>query len=384
MSNSVADLERDSYIALDVVSRELSGMILACTRDSSADALAIGEVARAPVAPDAGEMEDFAPSMSIPAAADETIGNVGVQITNQKVSTPFSWSGEEQYSMDKTGPGFLTVKQQQIYQRMRKAVNSIELDGFTQAYKRASRAYGTAGTTPFATAGDWSDLSQGVRILLENGTPQDDLQGVLSLAAGANIKGKQSQLQMSGDRNLLMQGVLDTRLGVALRESAQAVTHTKGTGTSYALNLVAGYPVGSTAFALDTGSGTVLAGDVLTNSQSGRDANNKYIVRTALSAGALTLNNPGNRVAWVDNDTVAVGNSYTANLVFARGAIALATRVPKIEKDLADEVVIVTDPATGLSFMIRHYPGYGMGVYKLFINWGWSVIKSEWMAIILG
>jgi hypothetical protein len=57
-------------------------------------------------------------------------------------------------------------------------------------------------------------------------------------------------------------------MGLAIHNSYPIAVHTKGGGTSYQLNLGAGYAVGSTSFALDTGSGTILAGDILTNSQA--------------------------------------------------------------------------------------------------------------------
>jgi hypothetical protein len=60
----------------------------------------------------------------------------------------------------------------------------------------------------------------------------------------------------------------------------------------------------------------------------------------------VVINAPGNRVAWVDNDTVAVGNSYTPNLAFHRNALHLITRAPAMPAggDGADDVTEITDP----------------------------------------
>ena len=132
--------------------------------------------------------------MSIPSAADQTFTNIAVTITKSR-AFPFSWSGEEQRGVE-SGPGYLTLQQNQIAEAIRAAVNEMETDIALAASQGASRAYGTAGTTPFGVAGDYSDAAQTRKILDDNGAPLSDRTLVVSTAAGANIRGKQAQAYM--------------------------------------------------------------------------------------------------------------------------------------------------------------------------------------------
>jgi hypothetical protein len=175
--------------------------------------------------------------------------------------------------------------------------------------------------------------------------------------------------------------------GFDLRESAQIVSHAKGTASGYLVDLTAGYAVGSTAIHVDTGTGTILAGDVLTNTKTARDAN-KYIVNTGFAGdgdGDIALGKPGVRVAWVNNDPVAVGNDYTGNFAFERNAIHLLTRVPKLPKEgaLGDHEVI-TDPFSGISFLVSVYPAYHEVIIEVSVAWGVKAVKSEAIATLLG
>jgi hypothetical protein len=54
---------------------------------------------------------------------------------------------------------------------MRSIVNQIEAFAWTLAYKASSRAYGTAGTTPFAS--NFNEVPQIRKILQDNGCPFD-------------------------------------------------------------------------------------------------------------------------------------------------------------------------------------------------------------------
>lgn len=378
MSNTLTNLVPDIFAALDVVSRELVGFIPAVSRDPSTDRVAVGENVRIHQAPANAAGFDVTPAMSLPSAADQTIGSKTFTITKSR-GRPFSWNGEEQKGIN-NGPGFLTVRQDQIAQAIRGLVNEIESDVALAAYQGASRAYGTPGTAPFAS--DLSDPANIKKILDDNGAPDSDRHLVINTTAGVKVRtlAQLTKANESADTTLLRQGKLLDIHNFALRESAQVKSHVKGTGASYQLN--GAHAVGATTIAVDTGTGTVVAGDVVTL----QNDTNKYVVKTALSGGSFVINEPGLLVAHVDNETVTVSNNYAANVGFVRNSILLGTRLPALpeEGDIALDRMTITDERTGLSFEFAMYGGYRMIVYQVLIAWGVSAIKPEHIALLQG
>lgn len=378
MPNTLTNLIPDLYAALDVVSREQVGFIPAVTLDAGIARAAVGQAVRSLIAP-AGTAYDITAGSTPPDNGDQSIGNASVTITKSR-AVPFRVTGEEQKGLN-TGPGYLSLRAQQMAQAMRTLCNEIEAD-IAALYKTTARAYGTAGTAPFATAGDYTDASFVRQILVDNGAPTSDLQLVINTTAGATFRGKQSQAQMAGSDAMQRQGVLLDVHGMSIRESAQVKNHTKGTGASYQSNNASGYASGATAIAVDTGSGTVLAGDILTfNGDS-----NKYVNATALSGGNLAIGAPGLRQVLADNVAMTVGNNYAANMAFARNAIVLATRAPALpdEGDSAVDRFQLTDPRSGLTFEVCVYLEYKRVRYEVGISWGAANVKPEHSAILLG
>lgn len=383
MANTLTGLTQTIYKALDTVSRELTGFIPAVFRNSSIEYAALDQTITYPVTP-AASAADNTPGVTPPDTGDQTIGNDSITISKSK-HVPIRWNGEQQKGAVNSG-WFDSVLQDQFAQAFRTLTNLIEVD-LASTYKQASRAYGTAATTPFGTAGDFSDASQVRRILDDNGAPQSDLRLVLGSAAMANMRGKQSQLfkvNEAGTDRLLREGLVGDVMGFSIFATGQAAAHTKGTGASYLINNGAGYAIGDVALTLDTGSGTIVAGDVVTIAADA--AAGKYIVGTALAANVVTLNKPGLRGTVADDAALTVGNSYTANLAFHKNAIHLATRLPArpSQGDLAEDVMVVQDPVTGLAFEIAYYPGFRQGVFHVSIAWGWKAVKSAHIAVLLG
>lgn len=381
-TNTITNLIPDLYTALDVVSRELVGLIPSVQGDMTFERAAVGQTVRSPVAP-ASTASDITPAVIPPDDGEQTIGNVSMTITKAR-RVPVRWNGEQSLGLNNNGPTRSRIMVDQFTQAMRTLCNEVETD-LAALYASASRAYGTAGTTPFGTAGDFSDAAQVAKILKDNGAPiPGDASLVIDTTAGAKMIGLQSRYDVAGEQALAMQqqGILLNKAGMNLRESAKIAAAVVGTGASYTTN-TAGYAVGATAITLITGTGTILAGDVVTFAGD----TNKYVVASALSGGVVTLAAPGLRVAIPTSATaLTVVGAATRNMAFTRNALALATRAPALpeEGDSATDRQIITDPRSGLSFEVAMYKQYRQVQYEIALAWGVKCVKPEHLALLLG
>ena len=383
MANVLTDLAADIYKAADVVGRELVGFIPASTINANgSERVAKGDVVRASFTRSASAV-DVSESMTIPEGTDQTVDNKTLSINNSR-AVQIPYTGEDIRHLN-NGIGYETVYGDQIAQAMRTLVNEIEADLWEEAYTSASRAVGTAGTTPFGS--NFDEISDLRQILADNGMPMNDGQVslVLNTAAGANLR-KNSTLQQvntSGGGDLLRQGVLLDLMGMAVRESAQVSLHTKGTATGLDAN--GGEPVGETSIALDGGSGgSLLAGDVVTFAG---DSNN-YVVNTGFTAatGTAVIGATGLREALASATEMTIGNNYTPNIAFHRRALELAVRAPAVPEggDSADDALTVQDPVSGLVFEVRVYKGYRKTMIEVASAWGVKAWKSDFIATLMG
>lgn len=380
MANTLTSLLPDLYEALDVVSRELTGMIPAVTLDANAARAAVGQSILVPITP-AADVENTTPGSIPPDTGDQTIDNTTIEITKSRTA-PFRWLGEEVKGVN-AGPGFSNLRAGQIAQAIRALVNEVEAD-LCGLYPYASRACGTAGTTPFGTPGI-ADAAAVLKILQDNGAPLSDLHLTIDTAAGLKLRSlaQLTQANTAGTATMREQGVLLNLFGFNLRESAKVALHTAGTGTSYVINHPStDLAVGASTIAMDGGSGTILAGDAVVFEGDAE----KYIVKTALSAGSLVINKPGLMAALADGKTVTRSASYRANMAFHRGAMVLVARAPALpqEGDAATDRMVITDPRTGLSFELAMYPQYRRIRYEISLAWGVACIKPEHCAVLLG
>ena len=377
--NTITGLMPDIFEALDIVSREQVGMIPSVTISASAARAAKDDNIRVPAEP-VGNVSDITPAMAIPDPTGQTTGYTDLVITKERAAE-FGFIGNHQMSLN-NGVGYANSRAGKIAQAIRAIVNEVEVD-LCALQSTFSRAYGTPGTTPFGTANDYTDASQVLRILKDNGGAIDP-QLVIDSAAGANFIGKQSAVNAAGTDSMLRQGVLLDLAGMPLRETGQAnQAVTKGTGTSYTSNGT-GLPVGTTTIPLITGSGTVLAGDHVTFAGD----TNKYVVTTGIAApGSIVIAAPGLRQAIAASAVaMTIGNTSTRNMCFARSALVLGARAPALpeEGDMAEDRQIITDPRSGLSLEFSMYKGYRKVRYEVGLAWGVKNVKPEHTAQLLG
>lgn len=384
MTNTLTALLPDVYVALDTVSRELTGMISAVTINASPRQAAKGQNITIDIEPAYAAGSDIVPAMTPPDPVGETSVASSMTISKSK-SYSFGFNGEEQLQLD-TATGYLNAKQQKIAQRIRTLVNEVEAD-LTALHLGTSRAYGTAGTTPFSTAGDFTDATFAKKILIDNGAPDFDNQLVLNTAAGATITGKQASVNIAGTDSIQRQGILLPLSGLDMRQSAQINNFTAGTAAS-ATTDATGYAVGTTAITLaSAGTGTILTGDAISFAGDAE----KYIVVTGdadvSGGGTVVIAEPGLRKAIPAAATaITVSANSARNLIFNRSAIVLAARAPArpVEGDLALDVAMVTDPRSGLTFEVSMYAGYRQMRYEIALAWGVKNFFPAWTGVLLG
>tara|TARA_R110000851_G_scaffold6616_2_gene26560 strand:+ start:2799 stop:3965 length:1167 start_codon:yes stop_codon:yes gene_type:complete len=385
--NTITGLVPDIYEALDVVSRELTGMIPAVTMAASSERAEVGQNIRVDVEP-VGNVANITPAMVVPDPTGQTSGSTDIVITKSRAAE-FGFNGENQKGLE-TGAGYQNVRAAKIAQAIRAVCNEVELD-LANLQSTFGQSYGTAGTTPFGTANDYTDASNVLKILKDNGAPLSDNQLVLNTAAGANFIGKQSAVNSAGTDSMLRQGVLLDLAGMPLRESAQIAQHTAGTLAGAAEINNTGYAVGTTVLTFKAGgTGGLVAGDII---QFANDTTRSYQVASATFAGA----NPavGDTVTLVvglkvalpaSNVGVAMQAASARNMAFNRSALVLASRAPArpSEGDMAEDVILITDPRSGLTMEFAMYKGYRKVRYEVGLAWGVKNIKPEHTALLLG
>ena len=382
-ANTLTGQINNIYEALDIVSREMIGFIPAVSKNSSAEMAAKDQTIRIPVAP-ATTLTSISPANVSPDTGEQTIGYTDMTISKAYMA-PVKWNGEEQKSLEGRAGN---IMRDQFAQAFRALSNQVETD-LASLYKYASRAYGTSGTTPFGSS--LEDAAQIKKILDDNGCPDDGQRSlIINTAAGVKLRGQAGLTAnyAAGTTETLRRGVLLPIFGMDIRESAQVAAHTKGTATGFDCTAVE--PISEVTIACDgSNSGTILAGDVVTNTTLADGI--KYVVNsgstlTGAATGNFIINEPGLVSATTISDEWTIQNSYRANLAFHKSAIQLITRAPLMPQggDAADDVMIVTDPVSGISFQIALYRQYRQVHFEVGLAWGYAAIKPEHICILLG
>lgn len=368
------------YAALDIVSREIVGLIPAVAINAATTAVTLGQPVRVPKT-NSAEAEDIVPGAPS-SAGDPNLDGVDIVISKSRM-VPVKWTGEEQLGVGASGT-YNTILRDQFAQGMRALTNEVERD-LAQLYTGASRAFGTSGTTPFAAG--VGDSAQMRKILLDNGAPMTDLQLVVDTSAGAHLRSN-TQLTRANEANsdaTLRRGILLDLNGFAIRESGQIRQHTAGSITgSAAVNNVVGYNAGATTIAVDGATDIAMApGDYVA---FGGDNTLKYLLPEGATGPSLNIAAPGLFAAIVDNAAVTVGANYTPNLAFDRNALQLVARAPAMPEggDEAQDVTTLVDPVSGIPFQIALYRGYRQVRFEVGLAWGVKLIKPEHVAILVG
>lgn len=210
------------------------------------------------------------------------------------------------------------------------------------------------GVGPQLTRGEIDD-----QVLHPSGKPLDGLAGKWQLGGGP-----------------LQFGTIDPGNPLQFMAFASAFGHYSfatpvGTGTGYLVNLLAGYAIGDTSIAVNTGAGTILAGDII---QFTGDTN-KYIVVSTTGGGTVTnvvIAAPGLRQTLADDVALTVA---TYN-VWRFGLSEATAVVPWLTMQWNDQVVTPRNLA-GLIFHGFNTAAAPDSAYTLACPFGYHAF-SEW------
>ena len=375
-TSDISALTRVLYSNAREVAAEAFGCIDSINRNFDDKGVAVGDEVTVEVAP-VQTNSDFVPGATPPEGNAQTAEAVKVKITKARKNS-MVLTGEQIRSLENIG-----VEQDWVAdwlkQAMRALRNEAEADGVLALKAGASRAYGTPGTTPFASS--LAELTQARKILRDNGAPLADLQLVVNTDAEVNLLNLgivQQAMQAGGDAERRT-GFIGRQLGFRIGVSAGIAQHVKGTGSAYVTS-------GATApgvrdITLVTGANPVLAGDI---ASFAADSANKYVVNKGVTGpGVISLGRPGARVTIPTGNALSIGNSYTPSFAFERNALVGVIRPPIMPANPTIKQQLVSDQ-TGLTYLFCEISQYGQISWELHLAWGFNAVQSEVITTILG
>ena len=379
MPDSLASLFPTLYAGIAEFPRRQFGMIRAVQVDGKLSRAALGQSIVWDVPQISGAV-DVEPSATLPAPSADVAKSLTYTMAARK-AVRIVVTGE---ASEAIGDAQMAIRRQNQYlQAFDKLAAGIESYLAGVAILNASRAFGTADTVPFtASTANLEYIAKLWGILAKNDRSNGELSLVLNTATAEAMRAYMGMLYKAneyGSDQMMKNGYLTRLQGFNLYESNQFTQHTKGTGASYVMD--GAHAAGATDIKVKTGTGTILAGDVI--SIADEPSGSKYVVTKGITAaGTLTIAAPGLLGAAADAKAVSI-HQYTPNLAFNQSALGLGVRLPEIPKegDAAIDATSIRDPYTGLVFEVRRYAEYRQIVDEVSIMYGGIVLDPEAIAI---
>jgi hypothetical protein len=314
-----------------------------------------------------GVVEDFTPSATYSEAPDSNTAMDYLLIDRHK-HTRFKVSDRE---MDQLNPDFFDKRMTQAVEDL---ISTINVDIWSTAYKQSYNTVGTIGTIPF-TSNDVSIATGAWERLSRSSVPDGDRVAILDTQAYATAIGQPAFYQQYSSANpeIMQDGYLGRKFGFDWLYDQQATRHTAGTGTGYLVNS-ASVAVGNTTVPIDTGTGTLVPGDIFTVAGDSQ----QYVVNS-YSAPTLTFA-PSARVAWADNAAITRIASHNVSLAFHSDAIQFATRpldsAARMHNELGGKKYMnMTDPISNIDLQLRIISQNGQFEWQLHQVYGLKNVR---------
>ncbi len=344
MANTISPLAQTLYRAYNEVPMEATGFLDTLGVNWNAEAIGINASVRVPVITPRAISSVPTPGMTWTAGADSVTSTREFTLTGTAEYSFNMTAEEEKYLSVPDNTNAIEMLRLNMEQGKRVLRNTIEAAVGSALNVAASRAIGTAGTTPFGS--DITMLNEAIRQLQVNGAGDSARAGILDFNAGYNLRNiAQLQKMNESGGDMVRSGVIGRLAGTTLLESANVATHTKGAATGTLVNKSGGYAIGDTSIVYDTmtvNTTGIKAGDVITFAG---DTTYKYVVKTGSTSttGTIVLQEPGLRVAIPDDNAITVVNTHVANIVATPWSTKIIARPLAQPQSPAVEQLVLSD-----------------------------------------
>lgn len=329
-----------------------------------------GDTVNVPI-PATATTANVTPSNVLPAPVASTPTTTPLVVDQWKKNQPFGITDKEMTEIDQN-KNFLPDKTTAAIEALAREMNTYIFSKYPGVYG----AVGTAGTTPFGGE-KATDVAQAKRILAEQLCPTNGRNLVIDPSAEANagVNGQMADMNLT-NREVHIEGEIGRRHGFDFFMDQDVPFHTAGTGTS--IQTAAAGAVGATSIATDTGTGTLVVGDIVTFAGHAQ----QYTVTAAVadvSAGTMAFS-PALVSAVADNEAIAKLASHRVNLAFHPNAFAFVT----VPMETRENMQQVRDEVTSVILRLEQIQEYKQVAYEFDVLYGAALIRPELAVRVLG
>lgn len=345
--------------------RQMNSMPSLVNNDYSDEAAEKGSTIDVPI-PSAITAQVVSPSNTPPDDAGVVPTSVNIAL-DQWYEAPFFLSDKDILEAQN---GTIPMQASEAVKSLADQVNSNIFGKYTGVYGYE----GTAAQTPFAS--DTSEATSVRRTLNNQLAPSNPRYMVIDPDAEANALNLRAfqDMNFGMTANDIATGNMAQRLGFAWSMDQQVPTHTAGTGTGILVN---GTPsIGDTTVPIDTGSGTLVVGDIVTFAGHAQT----YTVTTAVAdvSSANMVISPALVAAPANNAAVTVKADHVVNLGFHRDAFAFASRPleDSMAAQLGSIVQTMADPVSGIALRLEVTRQHKRVRWSYDILWGSATVRA--------
>ena len=324
--------------------------------------------------PQSATIEDVAPSNVSPNPEGSTPATVAIPVDKWKKNKPFGITDKEMTEI-LSSENYIPGKVSSAVAELSREQNRLIFANYKSFYG----FYGTPGTTPFSADDKATDAAQVEKVLNDQLCPSGGRVLVMDPAAkaAASVNGQMSDYDKTGSSNgPRITGDMGQRHGFDCFMDQDVPLHTAGTGAS--IQTSAAGAVGDESITVDTGTGTLEEGDIITFAGHSQT----YAVKADVadvSAGTVTFSPPLVAVV-ADNEAVAVKATHRVNLAFREEAFSYVT----VEMEKRDTMVQVRDDLTGIVLRLEQIQQYKQTMWELDILSGSACVRPECGARLAG